>query len=119
MNTTTRNLTGLALITFLAVNLAVPSLAQAGRGGHDHDHGHRHHHHHDHHDHHRHSRGYVQIYNQSPAYIQPQYGYYQPAPVYVAPPPPVYIAPAPVYMAPPPRVMMGINTGNVDFMLRY
>ncbi|GGF44713.1 hypothetical protein GCM10011611_58910 [Aliidongia dinghuensis] len=31
--------------------------------------------------------------------------YYAPAPVYVAPPPPVVVAPAPVYVAPPPAAL--------------
>lgn len=34
-------------------------------------------------------------------------GYYAPAPVYVAPPPPVYYRPAPVYYGPPPPVYYG------------
>lgn len=99
---------GLILTSLLMVYLAVPSLAQAGRGGH-HDH---HYDRHGHHDHHRHSNRYLHIYSQPPVYYQqryPQaqynynYNYYPPAPVYVV----------------PPRVNMGINTGNMDFMLRF
>lgn len=96
---------GLILTSLLMANLAVPSLAQAGRGGHHYDR-------HGHHDHHRHSNRYLHIYSQPPVYYQqryPQvqynynYNYYPPAPVYVV----------------PPRVNMGINTGNMDFMLRF
>ncbi|MBS0422854.1 MAG: hypothetical protein JSR71_00105 [Proteobacteria bacterium] len=104
MSTQTKKLTGLVLITLLAINMAAPSLARADRGHH-----HRHHHH-------NHSNGYV--YSQQPRYYQPyypqpQYSYnYYPAPVYA--PAPVYV-PAPL----PPQMIMGINTGNMDFMLRF
>ncbi|SFU32150.1 hypothetical protein SAMN05216339_101334 [Nitrosomonas eutropha] len=119
MNVKTKKLIGLALTTLLTVSLAVPSLVHADRGhrGHHHhdhhDHHDRHrHHHHNHHDHHRHSGGQVHIYSQPPVYYQqyypqPQYNYNN-----------NYYPPAPVYVV-PPRVNMGINTGNVDFMLRF
>ena len=101
-------LASLLLITALGLTLTVPTLAQAG-GGH-----HRHGHHHGHHHHHRrphqpHMGGYNIIYNQPRAYYnqayypQPSYNYYPPAPVY----------------AYPPSVMLGIDTGNASFMLRY
>lgn len=123
MDIKTKNLTGLALITLLAASLAVPSVAQAGGGRHGHhdrhDHHDRHGHHdhhnrHHHHDHHRHSGGQVHIYSQPPVYYQQQYypQQYYPQPQYN------YYPPAPVYIT-PPRVSMGINAGNVDFMLRY
>ncbi|QOJ23997.1 MAG: hypothetical protein HRU78_10355 [Gammaproteobacteria bacterium] len=105
MSTTTKKLTSLAAIALLSVNLAAPSLAHADRGHH-----HRHHHGHHHHKHHSHFNGYV--YSQprgyyQPYYPQPQYSYNY-----------SYYPPAPVY-AVPPQMMMGINTGNVDFMLRF
>lgn len=105
MSTTTKKLTGLAVIALLSVNLAAPSLAHADRGHH-----HRHHHGHHHHKHHNHFNGYV--YSQprgyyQPYYPQPQYNYNY-----------SYYPPAPVY-AVPPQMMMGINTGNMDFMLRF
>lgn len=109
MSTQTKKLAGLVLITSLTIGLAIPSLAQAGRG--HHGHGHRGHHHgHHHHKHHSHFNGYV--YSQprgyyQPYYPQPQYNYNY-----------SYYPPAPVY-AVPPQMMMGINTGNVDFMLRF
>lgn len=112
MNAKIKQLIGLSFTILLTASLAAPSLVHADRGHRGHDHGHdRHHHHHDHHnhhDHHRHSNGHVHIYNQPPVYYQqyypqPQYNYYSPAPVYVV----------------PPRVNMGINTGNMDFMLRF
>lgn len=105
MSIQTKKLTGLVLITLLTIILTAPSLAHAGRGHH-----HRHHHGHHHHKHHSHFNGYV--YSQprgyyQPYYPQPQYNYnYN------------YYPPAPVY-AVPPQMMMGINTGNVDFMLRF
>jgi len=111
MSTKIKNLTGLALITLLTVNLMTPSLVHAGKGASRGHHGHQHRHY-DRHDHRRHSGGHIHIYNQAPPayyrqyYPQPrQYGYYPPVP-------------APVYVVPPQR-MMGINTGRVDFMLRF
>jgi len=110
--TKTRNLTGLILTGLLTASLTMSSIAHADRGHRHHrHHDHHRHHHHDRHDHHRHSGGHVHIYNQAPAYYrqnypQPQqYGYYPPVP-------------APVYVV-PPQMMMGINTGRVDFMLRF
>lgn len=121
MSIKTKSLTGLALVTLLAVNLMTPSLVHAGKGagkGHhhhrhyQHQYQHQHHHYYGRHDHRRHSGGHVHIYNQVPPayyrqyYPQPQqYGYYPPVP-------------APVYVV-PPQMMMGINTGKVDFMLRF
>jgi hypothetical protein len=105
MSIQTKKLTGLVLITLLTIILTAPSLAHADRGHHR-----GHHHGHHHHKHHSHFNGYV--YSQprgyyQPYYPQPQYNYnYN------------YYPPAPVY-AVPPQMMMGINTGNVDFMLRF
>ena len=113
MSTKITKQTSLLLISLLAIGLTIPSLVHADRGHH-----HRHHHGHHHHHHHNHVNGYV--YSQPPGYYQPyypqpQYSYnynYYPAPVYA--PAPAY-APAPL----PPQMIMGINTGNVDFMLRF
>ncbi len=113
MNIKTGNLTGLALGTLLAVSLAVPSVVYAGgghRGHHDHHDHHDHHRHHDHYDNYWRSGGQVRIYSQPPVYYQQQY---YPQPQYN------YYPPAPVYVVPPPRVSVGVNTPNVDFMLRY
>ena len=103
METKRIKLSGLMLAVCLAVTLAAPSLAQAGRGHH------RHHHHHDH-GHHRHHQHFIgggdnYGYSQPRGYYPPaQYNYnYYPAPVYVV----------------PPQMMMGINTGNMDFMIRF
>lgn len=111
MNIKIKNLTGLALITLLTVNLMAPSLVYAGKGANRGYAGHgQHHRYYDrHHDHRRHSGRHMRIYNRAPAYYQQyypqpqQYGYYPPAPVYVV----------------PPQIMMGINTGRMDFMLRF
>lgn len=101
METRKIKLSSLMLAVCLAVTLATPSLAQAGRGHH------RHHHHHHDHGHHRHQHfiggGYNYGYSQPRGYYPPaQYNYY-PAPVYVV----------------PPQMMMGIGTGNMDFMIRF
>ncbi|HRB97336.1 MAG TPA: hypothetical protein PKY67_06455 [Nitrosomonas sp.] len=104
-------LVSLLLTAALGLTLTVPTLAQAGGGHHRHGH---HHHDHGHHHHHRHSHqphmgGYNIIYNQPRAYYnqayypQPSYNYYPPVPVY----------------AYPPSVMLGIDTGDASFMLRY
>jgi len=112
MDIKTKKWIGLASTVFLTISLATPSLVQADKGHHGHHgHHHEHHNHHSHHDH-RHSDRYVRIYSQPPVYYQqhypqPQhnynYNYYPPAPVYVV----------------PPQVNMGINTRNIDFMLRF
>ena len=96
-------LASLLIMVLLAFTLAAPTLAQAGRGHHGH---HRHGHHHQ--KHHNHLNGYNYIYSQPrgynrPYYPQPRYNYYYPAPVYGA----------------PPHGMMGIDTGNASFMLRF
>jgi len=106
MKTQKTMLPSLLIMVLLAFTLAAPTLAQAGRGHHG-----RHNHGHHHHKHHNHSNGYTYIYSQprgynQPYYSQPRYNYnynYYPAPVY----------------APPPHMMMGINTGNASFMLRF
>lgn len=109
MKTKKTMLTNLFVIVLLAFTLAAPTLAQAGRGhhrGHGH-HGHHHHHHqHSHHQHHL--GGYNMIYSQPRGYYNQAY-YPQPRYNY-------YATPAYGY---PPSVMMGINTGNASFMLRY
>lgn len=96
-------LTSLLIMVLLAFTLAAPTLAQAGRGHHGH---HRRGHHS--HKHHNHFNGNNYIYSQPrgynrPHYPQPRYNYYYPAPVYGA----------------PPHGMMGIDTGNPSFMLRF
>lgn len=100
METRKTTLISLLLIILMAFALTAPTSAQADRG-----HGHRHHHH-GHHHHHHYSGGYNYIYSQPRGYYRPYY------------PQPQYYYPAPVY-APPPQMMMGINTGNVDFMIRF
>lgn len=106
MDIKTKRRIGLVLTTLLTVSLTAPSLVHAGKGDHHHRHYNRHH------DHHRHANRSLHIYNKPPVYYQqryPQaqynynYNYYPPASVYVV----------------PPRVNMGINTGNMDFMLRF
>jgi len=99
-------LPSLLILVLLAFTLAAPALAQADRGHHGHQ---RHGHHH--HKHHNHFNGYNFIYSQPrgynrPYYPQPRYNYnynYYPAPVY----------------GPLPNMMMGIDTGNTSFMLRF
>ena len=107
MKTKKTMLTNLFVIVLLAFTLAAPTLAQAGRGhhrGHGH-HGHHHHHHqHSHHQHHL--GGYNMIYSQPRVYYNRPY-YPQPRNYY----------PAPVYY--PPNGVMGIGTGNMDFMIRF
>ena len=104
--------------------LALPAVAEAGRGHHRHGHSHHHHHyddhygHHHHHHHKRHYRkryrsyydgGYNRVYAPPRGYYnpypQPRYGYN-------------YYPPAPVYSY-PANVMFGISTGNADFMFQY
>lgn len=103
MGIQTTKMTNFLSIVLLAICLATPSLAQAGRGhrghGHDRHHGHHHLKHHNHFNGYGYSqpRGYYR-----PYYPQPQYNHY-PAPVYV----------------PPPQMMMGIGGGHMDFMLRF
>lgn len=109
MKTKKTMLPSLLIMGLLAFTLAAPTLAQAGRGHHGHGHGHDHHRHgHHHQKHHNHFKGYNYIYSQPrgynrPYYPQPRYNYYYPAPVYGA----------------PPHGMMGIDTGNASFMLRF
>ncbi len=104
MKTKKTILISLLIIAVLGLMLSLPSLAEAGRGHHGHGH---HHHHHNHHQHY--SGGYNVIYSQPRVYYnqsyypQPRYNYYPPAPVYSY----------------PPNVMLGIDTGNASFMLRY
>ncbi|MBX3616930.1 hypothetical protein [Nitrosomonas sp.] len=109
MNTRTSKLTSLLLTLCLALILATPSLAEAGRGhrGHGHHHGHHHHKHH----HGGYGGGYGYVYSQPPGYYQPyypqpRYNYYN------------NYYPAPIYTL-PPQMMMGIGTGNMDFMIRF
>lgn len=100
-------------MALLGLILAMPTLAQAGRGhhGHGHHHGHRHHGHHHHGHHHHHiGSGYGYIYGQPRSYYRPYY-----------PQPRSYnynYYPAPVYGL-PPQMMMGIGSGNMDFMIRF
>ncbi|SFF18600.1 hypothetical protein [Nitrosomonas sp. Nm166] len=110
MRTTKTMLPRLFLMMLLMFTLAAPTLAQAGRGHHGHGHGHHHgHHHHGHRHHQHHHVGYHFIYNQprvyfsQPYFPRPRYNYYPSAPVYGY----------------PPNVMMGIGTGNMDFMIRF
>ncbi len=110
MDTRTNKLTTLAAVVLLAFALTTPSLAEAGKGRHGHGHGHGHHHRHQHHGHHHHHHdGYGYVYSQpryyQPYYPQPRVNYYN-------------VYPAPVYV-PPPQLMMGIGTGNMDFMIRF
>ncbi len=104
MDTQTTKLISLLLSAVFFITLTVPSLAQAGRG----HHGHHHKHHHGHHQYHNYG-GYGYVYSQprgyyQPYYPQPRYSYnYYPAPVYI----------------PPPQTIMGIGTGNMDFMIRF
>lgn len=110
MNAKIKKPINLIAVSLLVAGLAMPSLVQAGN-----NHSHQKHYkqpqqHFNQHKHHSHSKKYVQVYRQPPVYYQPyypqpqyQYNYYSPAPVYVV----------------PPRVNMGINTGNMDFMLRF
>lgn len=108
MKTKKTMLTNLFVIVLLAFTLAAPTLAQAGRGHHR---GHGHHHQHSHHQHSHHQHhlgGYNMIYSQPRGYYNQAY-YPQPRYNY-------YATPAYGY---PPSVMMGINTGNASFMLRY
>ncbi|MBA3756608.1 MAG: hypothetical protein H0X02_10430 [Nitrosomonas sp.] len=110
MKTKKTMLTNLFVIVLLAFTLAAPTLAQAGRGhhrGHGH-HGHHHHHHHQHSHHQHHLGGYNYVYSQPSGYYNQTY-YPQPRYNY-------YATPAYGY---PPSVVMGINTGNASFMLRY
>ncbi|PSJ18898.1 hypothetical protein [Nitrosomonas supralitoralis] len=111
MNTQPTKLIRLLLSLVLAISLVTPSLANAGKGHHHkHHNGHHHKHHHGHHHYNNHG-GYGYIYSQPRGYYQPYY------------PQPRYIYnynnyPAPVYI-PPPQTVMGIGTGNVDFMIRF
>ena len=110
MNIHTQKITGVAAVMMMAINLAVPSLVHADRGHHHHKHHHGHHHRHHHHDHHHYNHVDAYLYSQPRGYYQqyypqPQYNY-------------SYYPPAQVY-AMPPQMMMGINTGNMDFMLRF
>ena len=109
MKTKKTMLTSFFVMVLLAITLATPTLAQAGRGhhrGHGH-HGHHHHHHHQHSHHQPHLGGYNMIYSQPRVYYGQPY-YPQPRNYY----------PAPVYSYPPNGVM-GIGTGNMDFMIRF
>lgn len=110
MKTTKTISASLLLVMVLVLILALPVLAEAGRGHHRHGHGHSHHHEHSHYQHYL--GGYPMIYSQSRRYYnrsyypQPRYNYnysYYPAPAYSY----------------PPNVMMGIDTGNASFMIRY
>lgn len=110
MRTRKTMLASCLFMMLLGLTLTVPTLAQAGRGHHHHHgHGHHHHHHHDHGHHHHHLGGYNFVYTQprvyysQPYYPQPRYSYYPAVPVYSY----------------PPNVMMGIGTGNMDFMIRF
>lgn len=107
MKTKKTMLPSLLIIVLLAITLAAPPLAQAGRGHHGHGHGHHRHGLH-HQKNHNHLNGYNYIYSQPrgynrPYYPQPRYNYYYPAPVYGT----------------PSHGMMGIDTGNASFMLRF
>ena len=112
MKTTRTMLTSLLGMMLLVFALATPPVAQAGRGHHGHGHGHHHHGHHHHGQRHHHDHnlgGYHFIYSQprvyysQPYFPQPRYNYYPSVPVYGY----------------PPNVMMGIGTGNMDFMIRF
>lgn len=107
MRTKKAILIGFLLMMLVGLILVVPTSAQAGRG---HGHGHHRHGGHGHHHHyHHHPGGYNFVYTQprvyynQPYYPQPRYNYYPAVPVYGY----------------PPNVMMGIGTGNMDFMIRF
>ena len=98
METNKTMLPSLLIMVLLAFTLAAPTLAQAGRG--HHGHGHNHHNHFNEYNYSQ-PRGYNR-----PHYPQSRHNYnynHYPAPVY----------------GPPPTRMMGIDTGNTSFMLRF
>lgn len=109
MRTKKTRLASFLFFALLGLTLAIPTLAQAGRGHHGHGHHHHGYHHHGHHHHHI-SGGYNYMYSQPRSYYrtyypQPRsynYNYYS----------------APVYGL-PPQMMMGIGSGNMDFMIRF
>ncbi|BBL34032.1 hypothetical protein Nstercoris_00261 [Nitrosomonas stercoris] len=109
MNIKIKKQIALALSLLLAVGLAMPSVAHAGKRYSHHQHYKQPKRHVNQHRHH-HVKKYVPVpvYRQPSIYYQqyypqPQYNYYSPAPVYVV----------------PPQVNMGIHSGNVDLRLRF
>ncbi len=98
INTSVRLLSAM----LLSVALAVPMVAEAKKGHHHRHHAHHHHHHHHHHGHHRHHHRH----NHHNHYNTQNIYYNQP-----------YYPPVPVYGAAPGRYFLGVNTGNVGFVL--
>ncbi len=96
MNTPVKLLSAL----LLSVALAVPMVAEAKKGHHHRHHAHHHHHHHHGHHRHHHRHNHHNHYNTQNIY------YNQP-----------YYPPVPVYGAAPGRYFLGVNTGNVGFVL--
>ncbi|SFP48208.1 hypothetical protein SAMN05216419_100429 [Nitrosomonas cryotolerans] len=126
----------LLMLVLAGIITAIPVTATAGRDHHRHDH-HRYdrdHHRHDHkhkhrkrhkqHKQHKHYEYNTYIYQSTPqprpAYQQPRYINSQPRYIdnrtYTNN---QYSGPSPEYYGYPPNVMLGIDTGNARFMLRY
>lgn len=110
----------------LSAALAIPMVAEAGRGHHRH----HHHHHHDRHDHHEHHHyygsgpgyggyGYDRPRHHKHKHRHIQHNHYNTRNIYYNQPyyPPVYDGG--YYGAAPGNFFLGINTGNARFMLGY
>ncbi|SFL99521.1 hypothetical protein [Nitrosomonas communis] len=95
MNTPVKFLTAM----LLSVALAAPMMAEAKKGHHHRHHAHHHHHYHGHQRHH-HRHNHPHHYNTQNIY------YNQP-----------YYPPAPVYGLAAGRYFLGVNMGNVGFVL--
>lgn len=87
---------GLLSVILLSTALLAPTMVEARRGHHHHHHHTQHHHHKHHHHHHKHQHHYN---TQNIYYSQP------------------YYRTAPVYGVTPGRYFLGVNTGNVGFVL--
>ncbi|SEM96754.1 hypothetical protein [Nitrosomonas marina] len=144
MKTRTVTPVNLVLTMLLGLVLAIPAAVEAGRGHHRFGHTHHHHHYYNHghghsHKHHRHYKkrhykrhhynrhnpyyggGYNRIYSPPQQYYnRPYYNrpYYNTRPGYNYGSNVISYPPAAGY-AYPPQVMLGVNTGNASFMLRY